>query len=244
MLKISKLVVAEELDWNLHVRLITSFDAETAKKLYDGLKALDALAAELMESEVALPDVRKEREVMASMISALRTQAGHLNSRDVTGESLSYLKAAALCRVLDLEEKKAATVSPRLRAAQSVRLFEILEQFWLLRPFDRIPLPPIVSDFLSHRAAKAKTIASVPGPSLDVGPQLKKRKPRLEKRWHGAWQALSSENPDKVSQAANSMVEVLDKVIARICGDRQFKEVLAERYPMQVTFVLSRSGRR
>jgi hypothetical protein len=234
----SRLVVEEDLDWNPYVRLITSFDGETARRLYEGLKRLYALAGELIKSDVPMPDIEKERSVMEPIIAFYEKQR-HLKSTEVTGESLSYLKAAAFCWILELEEKKNAVISQRVKAAQSVRIFELLEEFWLSRPFDRITLPPIVRDYISHRAATAKTVAAGPGPSLDVGPQLKKLDPRLEERWRGAWQALRSTNPDKVSQAANSMVEVLDKVIARVCGDRPFKEILAERYPLQERFILA-----
>jgi len=235
--EVSKLVVDEDLDWNRHVRLATSFGSETAKKLHEGLKILDELAADLVKSDVPVPDIEKEREVMASMI-AYYERTGHLNS-DATGESLSYLKAAALWWILELEDKKSTTVSQRLKSAQSARLFEVLEEFWLLRPFDRIPLPPIVRDYISHRATNTKSVAAVTGPSIGIGPQLKKLDPRLEERWRGAWQALQSKNPDKVSQAANSMVEVLDKVIDRMCGDRPFKDVLEERYPQQEKFIIA-----
>jgi hypothetical protein len=174
-----------------------------------------------------------------AQIIAHYEKTGHLNSPDASGESLSYLKGAALCWILELEEKKSATASERLKVAQSIRLFELLQEFWLVRPFDRIPLPPIVRDYISQRGTAGKRVGAVCGPSLDIGPQLRKLDPRLEERWRGAWQAVQSENPDKVSQAANSMVEVLDKVIGGICGEREFKDILAERYPLQEKFVLA-----
>lgn len=237
--EVSKLILEEELDWNRHVSLVTSFDAETGRKLYDGLKALTEVATELLQSEIPVPELERERDAMTQII-AWYEKTGHLNSRDVSGDHLSYLKAAALCWILELEDKKSATTSDRLRIAQSVRLFELLEQFWLSRPFDRINLPPISRDYISHRGTDRKGVSvAIPGPSLDIGPQLKKLDPRLEERWRGAWQALRSENPDKVSQAANSMVEVLDKVIGHICADRQLKDVLRERYPKQEKVILA-----
>jgi hypothetical protein len=235
--EVSKLVLDEELDWNRRVRLITSFDPETSKKLYEGLKALDAFAQNLTKAEVAVPEIEKEHEVMASMITHYE-RTGSLNE-NASGESLSYLKAAALLWIMELEEQKRSSASPRLKAARSVRLFELVEGFWTLQPWNRIPLPPIVRDHIAQRPEVGKSAPAGPGPSLDIGPPLKRIDARLEERWRGAWEALRSKNPDRVSQAANSMVEVLDKVIDRVCGGKPFKDVLAERYPKQEKVVLA-----
>jgi len=235
---VSKLVVNEELDWSRITPVATSFDEDTAKRLYEGLKALDALAVELTNSDVPVPEIEKEHVAMATIISYYE-EKHHLDSPGASGNSLAYLKAAALCWILDLEEQKDAIASLRLKGAKSVRLFELVENFWLRRPFDRIALPPIVRDYVSHRPQTVKNGAAISGPSLDIGPQLKTLDARLEERWRGAWQALRSENPDKVSQAANSMVEVLDKVIGGICGDRPFRDVLAERYPKQEKVIIA-----
>lgn len=238
-IEVSRLILDEDLDWNTHLRLNTSFDHETAKRLHEGLKALDAVATELMDPELVVPDIAVEHKVMASIIAHYEKE-GHLNSPDASGQSLSYLKAAALVWVFELEEQKRAMTLPRKKAAQSVRLFELLGRIWLLHPWHRIPLPRIVRDYIEQRSKPSgKSAVSIPGPGLDIGPQLKTLDPRLDERWRGAWEALRSKNPDKVSQAANSMVEVLDNVIAQISGDRPFKDVLAERYPKQEKVVLA-----
>jgi hypothetical protein len=235
---VSKLILDEELEWNRRVNLMAAFDATTAKKLYEGLKTLDALAKDLTGADVVIPEIESERTVMASMIAHYES-TGSLNA-DASGESLSYLKAAALVWILELEDQKRASTSPRIRAARSVRLFELLEEYWKLQPWHRIPMPPIVRDYVEHRAAAAKSAPTGPGPSLDIGPQLKQLDPRLERRWRGAWDALRSKNSDKVSQAANSMVEVLNQVIDRVCDGREFKDVLAERCPKQEEVVLAK----
>lgn len=235
---VSKLIVNEELDSAQVPPMTTSFDQETAKRLYDGLKLLDALAVQLTTSDARVPEIENEHKVMAPIIAFYEAK-GHLDSSGVSKESLAYLKAAAFCWILELEEKRNAITSRRVKGAQSVRLFELLEKFWLVHPFDRLALPPIIRDYISQRPAMTKIGPGVSGPSLEIGPQLKKLDPRLEERWRGAWQALLSENPDKVSQAANSMVEVLDKVIGHVCGGRPFKDVLAERYPKQVTVIVA-----
>jgi hypothetical protein len=46
----------------------------------------------------------------------------------------------------------------------------------------------------------------------------------------GAWMAFRSDNPDRLSQAANSMVELLDKVISSICGEAPFSGYLQKHF--------------
>jgi hypothetical protein len=235
---VSKIVLHEKLAWKRLVRLRTAFDAETSKKLFEGLKALDTFAQNLMKAEVTVPEIEAEHKVMTSMITHYE-RAGSLNE-DALGESLSYLKAAALLWIMELEEQKRFSASPRLKAARSIRLFELLEGFWNQQPWSRIPIPPIVREYIAQRPEVLKSAPHGPESSLDIGQQLKRLDPRLEDRWSGAWEALRSKNPDKVSQAANSMVEVLDKVIGRVCNGRQLKEVLTERYPKQQEVVLAK----
>ena len=47
---------------------------------------------------------------------------------------------------------------------------------------------------------------------------LEKFDASLMRRWEGAWAALESDNPDHLSQAANSMVELLDQVLGKVCA--------------------------
>lgn len=233
--RVSSLLTNGNVDWRKHVTVATSFDAETSRKLYEGLKHLDSFAARLLGS-AAVPAIADERKVMESMTEWYEKK-GNLNSSAASGESLSYLKAAAYIWLRSLEADMDGDTSKRVRSAKSIRVFEVAEKFWLLRPYSRIPLPPIFDDYISQKTTN--DTAGALGPSIDIGPQLRKVDPRLEERWRGAWQALGSDNPDRVSQAANSMVEVLDQVISRVCDGREFKDVLAERYPMQEKVVLA-----
>lgn len=50
--------------------------------------------------------------------------------------------------------------------------------------------------------------------------------PVLKNKRIGAWQAFNSDNPDKLSQSANSMVELLDKLISNLCDTLSFEEYL------------------
>ena len=111
----------------------------------------------------------------------------------------------------------------------------------MAQPYNRIKLPPAIHDFMKQRKRSTPGAAPPPIhlPKFDVGPLLEKLDPRLHARWLGAWDALQSDNPDKVSQAANSMVEVVDQVINRVRGTQEFKDYLDARFPGQTEMVIA-----
>lgn len=53
---------------------------------------------------------------------------------------------------------------------------------------------------------------------------LDKLNPALRKKRLGAWLAFKSENPDRLSQSANSMVELLSQVLDAVCEGQKLKE--------------------
>jgi hypothetical protein len=54
--------------------------------------------------------------------------------------------------------------------------------------------------------------------------------PRYVERRAGAWLAFRSDHPDRLSQAANSMVEILDKVITQKCVGTTVQAFLVTRF--------------
>ena len=64
----------------------------------------------------------------------------------------------------------------------------------------------------------------------EIDELLDQMDPNLKNKRIGAWIAFRSDNPDRLSQAANSMVELLDKVISEICKDVAFSEYLQKRF--------------
>jgi len=229
----------EDRDWLQTCRLSeTRFSSDLAKALYEGLLELQSSLRLTLESEVEVPEVRRELGVVESL-TAYYKQHGHLNSPDVHLESLSYLKAAALCRILRLQIAKAAANSPRAKRAFDQIIYEIVAEFWAGRPYNRIKLPPAVHDFMAQLTRPGPSAQPVHRSHVDIGPALEKLDIRLRDRWRGAWAALSSDNSDRVSQASNSMVEVLDQVIDRVRGTKEFREYLDDRFPEQAGLVLA-----
>jgi hypothetical protein len=228
----------ENRDWLRRGRLSAiRFADEVAKALYDGLIELQSSLRLTLESDVEVPEVRAELQIVESLTKYYE-EHGNLNEVDVSLESVSYLKAAALCWIQRLQVEKARTASQRAKLAYDKKIYGIVQEFWVVQPYNRIRLPAAIHDYISQRndAVPAQPASR---PHVDIGPVLAKLDVRLRDRWRGAWAALQSDNPDRVSQAANSMVEVLDQVIDRIRGTKEFKDYLADRFPEQAEVVLA-----
>jgi hypothetical protein len=227
----------EERDWMHQVRCPTSFTDEEAKELFLGLSELDtSLRMTLDAADVDLPEVSAELRVVESLIQ-FYNRARHLNDQAAEGESLSFLKAAAMVSIIRLSSVKAQVASPRAKAALDRKIYELVQRFWVAHPLNKIKLPEAVHDLVRQKGLKFIRAIAAPPPAhsskFDVGTLLGNLDPRLKDRWRGAWEALQSNNPDKVSQAASSMVEVVDQVIDTVRGTEEFKDYLESRFPME-----------
>jgi hypothetical protein len=231
-------LLAIDRDWisNAYVAA-TYFESDYAQGLFGGLQELQASLLSTLSCGIAMPEVEEELKVVGDLIDFFN-QTGHLNSTDVRQASLAYLKGASLCWILKLEAARAKTASPRAKTAYDKKICEIVRHFWLTAPYNRVELPVAVYDYVAQRNHPAPSSSPHRSP-VDLEPMLQKLDPRLKDRRRGAWVALRSENPDRVSQAANSMVEVLDQVIDRVRGGKEFKDYLADRFPEQAAVVIA-----
>jgi len=228
----------ENRDWLRRCRLSeTRFADEAAKALYEGLIELQSSLRLTLESDVEVPEVRAELQIVESLTNYYE-EHDNLNDSDVSLESLSYLKAAALCWIQRLQVAKARAASLRVKLAYDKKIYGIVHEFWIAQPYNRIRLPAAIHDYVAQRNG-AVPAQPVHRPHVDIGPVLEKLDVRLRDRWRGAWAALQSGNPDRVSQAANSMVEMLDQVIDRVRGTKEFRDYLADRFPGQAKVVLA-----
>jgi hypothetical protein len=228
----------EDRDWLGSCLTEVQFGAEFAKALYDSLIELQSSLRLTLESDVEIPEVRAELKVVESLTTHYEKH-GHLNSPDVHLESLSYLKAAGLLWIQRLQMTKLSTASSRAKLAYDKRIYGIVHEFWVQWPFNRIKLPPAVHDFVAQQRRSPPAQQPVHRAHVDIGPVLEKLDDRLAGRWRGAWAALQSDNPDRVSQAANSMVEVLDQVIDRVRGSKEFRDFLSHRFPQQAEVMIA-----
>jgi hypothetical protein len=234
-INMSQSILDDERDWHKgNIVAPILIDPKIAKGLYRELKALEAyLVQSVRFGGVEVPEIKTELEQVQTLTQYYEKN-NVLNSPDVQKELLSLLKGAAVLSIMDWEAKKAADHSPRKMKAYDSEICSLIHQFQISEPFDRIQLPPGLREYLAQRDTPAPP-PMIPREQLfDLDALLTNLDPRFAQRRAGAWETLSSKNSDHVSQAANSMVELLDKVIDHICGDKPFKDFLKEKYPEHV----------
>jgi hypothetical protein len=143
---------------------------------------------------------------------------------------------------MDLESKKASAVVPRLKEGYDAEIYGIVQQLQA-QPYDRIKLPTAIYDYVAWQqgvsgAPVARTTTTPRrerSQDEEIDALLNKLNPRFSERRIGAWEAFFSENPDRLSQAANSMVELLDQVINRLCSGMEFREYLNKKFSSTAT---------
>jgi hypothetical protein len=236
--RISALILQDQREWLTRCRLVnTRYRGDEAKSLYDGLKAIEGTLMRTLNPNVKMPEVERELEIVR-MLTSFYDEHQHLMSPGVTLESLSYLKAAMVYSIMVLENIKANAPSPRAKRAFDGKIYEIVQQLQAT-PYDRIKLPEALYDFVAERrhwatgatgsADESRTQAPLNEIELDA--LLAKLSPRFKERRLGAWETFYSENPDRLSQAANSMVELLKQVLAEKCRGATLDEFLKNKYP-------------
>jgi hypothetical protein len=234
-LEISIELLREKGEWLKSLRTDVAFDTEFCAILYDGLKLLSGSIAKTLASGLKLPEVEAEKQVVDSLKRYYK-EHGHLTSPGAEIESLSYLKAAAVCVILEKERAKREAGIPRIRKAIDREIYSIVSKI-RDNPFRDIRLPEAVHDY----ALQHGTVSTPKTPSYvrKVVPDEQQSKldslldrldTRLRRRREGAWEALRSDNPDRLSQAANSMVELLNQVIGQVCRDTDLATFLTRKY--------------
>lgn len=224
-LQMSDLMLKDERDWLPSVRLHVRFDADLAQRLYVKLKEMATYFKGSLDEHGDIAEYKAAWDVISSM-TGFYEEHQHLNSQGEQ-DSLSYLKAAAVLVIKDMEDKKMSVQARRVKARYDQNIFSIIQKFEV-NPWDRIKLPETLGDLLAERGAEQRTPPAVTDERGDarLDPLLARIDPRFVERRKGAWQALESDNADNVSQAANSMVELLDQVIGSVCGETPFAEFL------------------
>jgi hypothetical protein len=234
-IRISDQLLQEKGEWLKTVHTDVEFDGEFSKALYEGLGILSKSIELKLASGLTLPEVQKEKRVVESLRGYYEDK-GHLNSTGAGLESLSYLKAAAVCILMAKEKSRAAVNIPRLRKALDAEIYGLVARI-RDEPFLDIKLPEAIHDYAIQQGGTttAKTPTYVRETTTDeqqdrLDKLLERLDPRLAKRRKGAWDVLRSANPDRLSQAANSMVELLDQVIGQTCAGQPLPDFLKVQY--------------
>jgi len=241
--QISSHLLSEKGEWLRHTKRDVAFDADFAKVLHGGLTVLSDSLKATLATGLNLPEIQAEKDVIDTL-KRFYQEKGHLTSPGAELESLSYLKAAAVVMIMKKEQSKAPGQVPRVRKAIDAEIYSIVAR---LRddPFKDIKLPEAICDFVAQQSGnQGSTGRPITPQKIPVyvrdNPQteqqdrldalLEKLDTTLKRRRKGAWAALKSDNADRLSQAANSMVELLDQVISRVCGTRPLAEYLKDKY--------------
>lgn len=189
----------------------------------------------LSEVSIEVPEISKDIERIDSLIDYYKEE-GNFSSRGASYNSLSFLKSGVVVFLSSLEAERDTTSIVRIKEAFNTKIVNIAKIIQAY-PFDDIDIAKCAIDYLQNEGSEAILVSSVsdseklaPFQTGDIGTLLKVLGPEFEKKRIGAWETLESSNPDKLSQAANSMVELLDKVISNICGEEQFSEVLTSKF--------------
>lgn len=232
---ISSELLQEKGEWLKNLRADVSFNTDFCSILYEGLKLLSASIDKTLDSGLMLPEVEAEKDKIDGLMSFYE-QNGHLTTPGAEMESLSYLKAAAVCVIMDKEKLKGVAELPRIRKAFDRDIYAIVSKI-RNDPFRDIRLPEAIHDYVIHQGLERTS--KTPKYMREVSPNVEQNKldelldrldPRLTRRRLGAWQALQSDNPDRLSQAANSMVELLDQVIRHVCKEIDLATFLKDKY--------------
>jgi len=232
--KLSKVMLDEKRDWTTAIRAGTHFDDKLATRLYHGLKTLETYLDHTLQQHGEIQGVRKDLESIR-VLTAWYQDNKNLHCGMLDREALSFLKGAAVLAIMELEDKKGTSGAKRVTDNYDADILSIVQEFES-KPYDRIKLPAVLFDYLEDNIPSARTpvlVSAVARPTVaaasDLDGLLRSINPRLVDRRKGAWQTLNSDNPDAVSQAVNSMVEIMSEAISFVRtreGGSPLKDIL------------------
>lgn len=235
---ISSEVLEEKGEWLKNYRVDIEFNEWFSQVLYEGLRRLSNSLDEILSStDLRLDDVQEDKEYVDGLIQYYE-QNGHLGSRGASIQSLSFLKAAAVCAILDLEKRKKESSIPRVQQRLDQEIYSIVAEI-RKEQFRDIKLPECIYEYAIQQKNTTEEKEVVENIKETINQNATSRKldllleqldPRLKMRRDGAWQAFKSGNPDRLSQAANSMVELLDQVISQVCKETELAQYLTNKY--------------
>lgn len=232
--KFSKVMLEEKRDWTNAIRAGTHFDDKLAARLYHGLQTLDSYLDQTLQKHGEIEGVRKDLESIRGLTTWYQDNK-NLHCGMLDREALSLLKGAAVMAIMELEDKKGTSSAKRVIGSYDSDILSIVQEFES-RPYDRIKLPAVLFEYLDDNIPAPRTSVpvsvetrSMVAAASDLNDLLRLVNPRLVDRRRGAWQTLNSDNPDAVSQAVNSMVEVMGEVISFVrqrAGNLPLKDIL------------------
>lgn len=234
---ISSEILDEKGGWKGYLKVDVEFEEWFCIIMYEGLKLLsNFLDTILSDASVELKEMEAEKVFIDDLIKYYEDNK-HLRSSGAEIQNLSFLKAAAVCMIIEKEISRKEILIPRLKKGYDREIYTIVSE---IRQgfFEDIELPECIHDYAIQRKTKSEDKQSIQEVKTFIGGDhgklnqlLEKLDPRLKERREGAWLTFRSDNPDRLSQAASSMVEVLDQVITQVCKDTELAVFLNEKHP-------------
>lgn len=211
-----------------HSLYSVSLNQKMNESIFNGLNKLsDFLTCLITKHKIKRADIMAAKKGIDNLI-AYYNKYNNLCEDRASIDNLGLLKAAAVCEITHKEKERSQNSIPIVKSELTKGIFEIVS---IIReePFRRIKMPSFMADY--SVAQKGENLTNVKEKRTDdLDAMLDRLDLNLKKKRIGAWDTFRSNNPDRLSQAANSMVELLDKVIGILCGKMEFNEYLKQRY--------------
>lgn len=145
---ISKKLINDRRDWIKDYRINTSFSPKMTEVFYQGLQGLLGFFNSQIEKHKLLgldySEIADNKKWVQLLINYYKEHK-HLNSTEVGIKNLQFLKAAAIKRIMDLEEKRKSERMPTTLRALDQKIYHIVAE---LRndPFLDIEPPDFMHD--------------------------------------------------------------------------------------------------
>lgn len=224
---ISRDFLYEKREWFSEFNSSIEFGSELTELLYSGLTRLNEFLESILDNtELEVEAINNDKHRIQMSINYYK-QNGTLNDK-ISIETLSYLKASLLSEIIFLEKKKKSENLNRIKAEYDKKIYKLVRE---LRhtPFLEVKLPECIHEYNSNiNSSKelAKQSQTQEYTNNELDDLLKNLDNRLPKKRAGAWETFHSNNPDRLSQSANSMVELLDNVIGLVIGTNNLEDYL------------------
>ncbi len=233
---ISSEILNEKGEWIEYRKVDVEFEEWFCEIMYEGLKLLsNFLDTILSGTSVEIKEMEAEKVFTDDLIKYYEDNK-HLRSSGAEIQNLSFLKAAAVCMIIEKEISRKETTIPRLRKGYDKKIYDIVSEI-RQDSFKDIKLPECIYDYAAQRKTGMEDKQKIQEMRPTIGVEnskldqlLEKLGPRLRERREGAWLTFRSGNPDRLSQSANSMVELLDQVISQVCRDTELAVFLKSKY--------------
>lgn len=191
----------------------------------------------LKKHKLELKDLKDDKEYIDGLLVWYDESDGTFFSGRPNIESLGFLKAAAICEIIEKEKlKKEEQITARVVKEIDKEIYGIVSEL-RKSPFLGIRLPECIYEYAKQnkkqtqsKAVEAERLVIEKEQENKLDSLLDQLNPVFRKKRQGAWKTFISDNPDRLSQSANSMVELLSQVIDSVCKDRKLAEYLKEKY--------------